>query len=749
MADDNIFDPKKIIEKLRAQGIPDKEIAKMFGELPPPKKDVPNSERAKKLQRENAWKYKNKHQREVRDEDIDPDYEPIEELRNPKPKPPKPRITRKKKKKVKRPTRNDWSAAAEERLKTLFEAGYSIAEIAKDFNTTADAITGKIGRMRKSGWHGMVGTTHNPLPSPAPQNKKKESKLNPLLRRELATILETNFGLVGKYFSKKWGLHDDKKSIGSPTGSSTKGDLAVSIIAGNQAIVSSLIKLDMSLRRGTSALTKAMSLSTAKMTDAISNTVEILKKQGVIEQTTGQQQQTIGSNKSSGGSGALGILGAVLGGTLLSALFSTDAEASVNPLDGVGQSPFPTENELRERGEELKEEEPPKEVEVKVKELIFDAQDIEFDADNFKFVSKSGQETNFGPQQIGKANPSGSKSGGGGFWNRLFGGGETFPDGGGVGAAAGAPGGGSGSPIPSDADMAAKDKKWFGGGSKAAPGSTPPNEIPSQSLLEQRQKFAEELKNDPELRENIRAMASAEEGPGANNSDARKAVIETMMNRAVAQGKTLGEVVRNQEYYQPYQNGSYNQHLSRVRGDKDYATQLDKEIDDVLKGSNYSNYATHNGSGSVRANAERTQSTGWIAPNGEIFSRKDRSEFSNIHGAGTTSRESEWYKKTKAADESAANAKNGRDRLYVAPNRDASMITTPPPTSGVDLLGAQKEQDNQSFEDRWNSRVAPEKRSDASDPGAPSNDTIQTTLLETQGPNHFHDFPMSDQGVGA
>src|SRR4051812_9887416 len=105
------FDKKKIIAALRAQGIPDKDIEKLYGKLPPMPQAKPTAA--------NAWKYKNKHSpRTILQEDIDPDYEPIEELQKKTVK--KPRISKKKPKiKVKKP-KNDWNTSSETRLKALY-----------------------------------------------------------------------------------------------------------------------------------------------------------------------------------------------------------------------------------------------------------------------------------------------------------------------------------------------------------------------------------------------------------------------------------------------------------------------------------------------------------------------------------------------------------------------------------------------------------------------------------------------------
>jgi hypothetical protein len=760
MADD-LFDKKKIIAVLKAQGISDKEIEKLYGPMPKP---VVNSKKAEAHRAKNAWKYDNKHKRPILDEDDDPDYEPIEELRKKtqRKKPYKPRISKKKPKP--KPPKNDWNAASEARLKALYEAGYSSQEMADEFKTTKDAITGKLNRLRNAGWKGAIGTTHAPLPKPA-ITEKEAAKLSPGMKRFLAMALERNFGAAGRFFAKKWGLADNRSKPGGGSGA----DTTAAVIKSNEAVMSALTKLDTALRRSTSTLTKSIANSTQKMVDAINTTVDLVKRNEGIQSgnPTG-----IPTSKPGGGIGGAGVgmIAAMLGGVGLSSMFSSRADASLTTgdmspdLSGMSHAER-SEATLRELGISDASVPDPSDIEVKVKELTFDADDILFEADQFKFMDKKGNAVSGAPSGAGSGSGASSGGGGagggpdatpatppkpnGGFFNGLL---DSLGSSGG-----GSSGGGKGM------FNSLMDKLGIGTGKNGGPSSGAegkkseggPTSSPTSSgensgtLAEQRKKFSEEMAKDPELREKVRAMASAEEG---GDSEARKAVIETMMNRATAHGKSLADTVGNRAYYEPYQNGAFDRHLNKVRSNSNLSGAIDKEIDEVLAGSNRSNYATHNGSAGVRLNAMKTQTTGWDSPNGEIFTRKDRPEFSHIHGAGTTRKESDWYKgtleaealrKNEAATGGPGGSTSGLKRIPI----DGGEMMSPDVTRGKMLLEEQKMRDSEAA----TPPASPDSSRDSSagDKHSDLGNNREMEVLATVGPNHFADYPMSDQGVGA
>ena len=189
----------------------------------------------------------------------------------------------------------------------------------------------------------------------------------------------------------------------------------------------------------------------------------------------------------------------------------------------------------------------------------------------------------------------------------------------------------------------------------------------NEGLANMRSKFKEEL--TPEMREIIAAVAISEVGssdrkgwePGTNDRDLR-GEVETMFNRADAHGRTIGDVVGKdkgswgRKYYAPYmaQSGfSYYKNLERIRNDPKLKAKLDRVIDDVMAGSNDSNFGTHNASAGVARNARGNQTVTAHAAVGEQFSRKDVRP--DVHGAGVVKNESGWYKRALDAYSSTVN----------------------------------------------------------------------------------------------
>lgn len=175
---------------------------------------------------------------------------------------------------------------------------------------------------------------------------------------------------------------------------------------------------------------------------------------------------------------------------------------------------------------------------------------------------------------------------------------------------------------------------------------------PFGALKEQREKFREELK-DPGLRKTVAAMALSEVGYSSPSSQA--AIIETMMNRAAARGTTLRDVVemkpggQKANYYAPYFDGAYGKNYRNLN--EKNMKEMDSVIDNTLDGSNYSNFATDNSSAGVARSAQRTQTITGKTESGETLSRKDRDEYSGLHGKGVTNRNKKWFAETSAAVE--------------------------------------------------------------------------------------------------
>ena len=166
--------------------------------------------------------------------------------------------------------------------------------------------------------------------------------------------------------------------------------------------------------------------------------------------------------------------------------------------------------------------------------------------------------------------------------------------------------------------------------------------------------FADQLKRDKNSELDVMAIMKSEEG----SPEGRKAVLETMYNRANAHGvtdiqKAIGNRDRATGYYQPFWNGSFDRNRGEIAANPAMREQLRKEIDEVDAGSNFSNLGTQNASAGTAEGATATQTVTARYPGGDYFSRKDLTEYDTAHGGphgvAYTRREQEWAKSTQAA----------------------------------------------------------------------------------------------------
>ena len=193
-----------------------------------------------------------------------------------------------------------------------------------------------------------------------------------------------------------------------------------------------------------------------------------------------------------------------------------------------------------------------------------------------------------------------------------------------------------------------------------------------------RDRWADELQN-PNVKDKMLALALSEVGD--KSPEAQRALMETIFNRADAQKKKSLNSTMGADYYEPMQNGSYHRNLARIKANPELRARLEERFNEVMAGSNDSNFSTHNGSAGVAASAKRTQSIGnEIA--GETFSRKDNPDYANLHGAGTVKNESEWFN-------------NMSQRMTEAENKGPSGFGFYPKTKKMlsGLLGGQQASD--------------------------------------------------------
>lgn len=113
------------------------------------------------------------------------------------------------------------------------------------------------------------------------------------------------------------------------------------------------------------------------------------------------------------------------------------------------------------------------------------------------------------------------------------------------------------------------------------------------SLSQARSNFASELQ-DPNRRRLLMASTAAE--VGGQGSAAEQAYMESVMNRASAEGRSLAAVLLDPQYYP----ASTKNQLGATFN-KDENQRYGSIIDNVLAGSNVSNLATGNESGKVRS----------------------------------------------------------------------------------------------------------------------------------------------------
>ena len=136
-------------------------------------------------------------------------------------------------------------------------------------------------------------------------------------------------------------------------------------------------------------------------------------------------------------------------------------------------------------------------------------------------------------------------------------------------------------------------------------------------------KFADQLKGDKDSELDVMAIMKSEE----KSPEGRKALLETMYNRANAHGvtdiqKALGNRDKETGYYEPFWNGSFEKNRREIAANPALREQLRKEIDEVHAGSNFSNFGTQNASADRAEKAIATQTVTAHYPGVIIFPEK-------------------------------------------------------------------------------------------------------------------------------
>lgn len=178
-----------------------------------------------------------------------------------------------------------------------------------------------------------------------------------------------------------------------------------------------------------------------------------------------------------------------------------------------------------------------------------------------------------------------------------------------------------------------------------APASQGPNVGTSYDVLQQqRAPMADQLSNNPALMTKLATLAIAEEG---HDSNARVAMAESVLNRGVSQGTPDLNKMIDPNYYAPFKDGNFARAQREIAANPGLLQSAIADVNTALNGSNYSNLATDNASGDVKANSATNSTLAYLGQNGEGFFRKDINP--DYHGAQHVQNTVDWYNKTNAA----------------------------------------------------------------------------------------------------
>lgn len=166
-----------------------------------------------------------------------------------------------------------------------------------------------------------------------------------------------------------------------------------------------------------------------------------------------------------------------------------------------------------------------------------------------------------------------------------------------------------------------------GSGSSVAPGAASPggaasSAIPNGTLLEQRQRFAQELEANPELKDKVLRIMANEQG---RNPEGTQAIAESMMNRALVRGTNLEKQARWAQ-----SEGGYYDQGNMGRGALENPAQraiLERSLKNALGGSNIADYASDNASSWLAEKHKGNGNFRYIKGfNGESFFAPGRAE---------------------------------------------------------------------------------------------------------------------------
>jgi len=162
-----------------------------------------------------------------------------------------------------------------------------------------------------------------------------------------------------------------------------------------------------------------------------------------------------------------------------------------------------------------------------------------------------------------------------------------------------------------------------------------------------RAKFKKELYGDENIAflNDILALTIAE--VGNSSAEAQRALLETLMNRADAYGKSLKDEYGG-GYYEPVNKGKISKQLEEINSNESLRKKIKQRLEEVFEGSNESNFALHNGSLRVAEKAAELGDVRKVINYGtgnETFYNKTNPAGDDHYGggySGTRNREQKW-----------------------------------------------------------------------------------------------------------
>ena len=170
-------------------------------------------------------------------------------------------------------------------------------------------------------------------------------------------------------------------------------------------------------------------------------------------------------------------------------------------------------------------------------------------------------------------------------------------------------------------------------------------ESPNAALKALRAKYKKELygnENEAFLND-ILALTIAE--VGESSAEAQRAVLETLMNRADAYGRSIKKEYGG-GYYQPVNTNTISKQLKRIQDNESLRERIKERLEEVFEGSNESNFALHNGSAGVAKKARELADVRKVIKYGsgsETFYNKTKDDGADHYGSGVIKKELRWY----------------------------------------------------------------------------------------------------------